>query len=53
MSKVLVAYFSASGITKKLASTLAEATGGDLFEIVPAPRNVAQTDPPAPPSLQR
>ena len=36
MSKVLVAYFSASGITKKLASTLAEATGGDLFEIVPA-----------------
>lgn len=36
MSKVLVAYFSASGVTKKLASTLAEATGGDLFEIVPA-----------------
>lgn len=36
MSKVLIAYFSASGVTKKLASTLAEATGGDLFEIVPA-----------------
>ena len=36
MSKVLVAYFSASGVTKKLASTLAEASGGDLFEIVPA-----------------
>ena len=36
MSKVLIAYFSASGVTKKLASTLAEATGGNLFEIVPA-----------------
>ena len=35
MSKVLVAYFSASGVTKQLASSLAEATGGDLFEIVP------------------
>lgn len=35
MSKVLVAYFSASGVTKKLAQNLAEATGGDLFEIVP------------------
>jgi flavodoxin len=35
MSKVLVAYFSASGVTKKLAEKLAEATGGDLFEIVP------------------
>ena len=35
MSKVLVAYFSASGVTKKIATNLAEATGGDLFEIVP------------------
>ena len=35
MSKVLIAYFSASGVTKKLATNLAEATGGDLFEIVP------------------
>lgn len=35
MTKVLVAYFSASGVTKKLAGKLAEATGGDLFEIVP------------------
>lgn len=35
MSKVLVAYFSASGVTKKLAERLAEAVGGDLFEIVP------------------
>ena len=35
MSKVLIAYFSASGVTKKLVETLSEATGGDLFEIVP------------------
>lgn len=35
MSKVLVAYFSASGQTAKLAKTLAAATGGDLHEIVP------------------
>ena len=35
MSKALVAYFSASGVTKKLAQTLAEAIGADLFEIEP------------------
>ena len=35
MEKTLVAYFSASGVTKKLATTLAEAAGADLFEIVP------------------
>ena len=35
MSKILVAYFSASGVTKKLATTLAQAMGADLFEIVP------------------
>ena len=35
MSKVLVAYFSASGVTKKVAEKLAAATGADLFEIVP------------------
>lgn len=33
--KILVAYFSASGQTAKLAKTLAGVTGGDLFEIVP------------------
>lgn len=33
--KVLVAYFSASGETARLAKTVAEATGGDLFEIEP------------------
>ncbi len=35
MSKVLVAYFSASGVTKKLAYNLADAIKADLFEIVP------------------
>ena len=35
MSKILVAYFSASGETARLAKTVAEVTGGDLFEIKP------------------
>ena len=35
MAKALVAYFSASGVTKKLSENLAEAIGADLFEIVP------------------
>lgn len=35
MSKKLVAYFSASGVTAKLAKTLADAVGGDLHEILP------------------
>lgn len=35
MSKKLVAYFSASGVTAKAAKTLAEAAGADLFEIRP------------------
>ncbi len=35
MKKILVAYFSASGETKKLAKTIAGATGGNLFEIAP------------------
>ena len=35
MGKTLVAYFSASGVTKKLAENLAEAAGADLFEIKP------------------
>ena len=34
--KVLVAYFSATGNTCPVAEKVAEATGGDLFEIVPA-----------------
>jgi flavodoxin len=35
MSKVLVAYFSASGVTAKLAERLAKAIGADLHEIEP------------------
>lgn len=35
MSKILVAYFSASGVTAKAAKALASASGADLFEIVP------------------
>ena len=34
--KVLVAYFSASGVTANAAEVLAEAAGADLFEIKPA-----------------
>jgi flavodoxin len=35
MSKRLVAYFSASGVTRKVAETIAEAAGADLYEIKP------------------
>ncbi|MDO5423140.1 MAG: flavodoxin [Eubacteriales bacterium] len=35
MSKVLVAYFSASGVTARLAQRLASAIGADLHEIQP------------------
>lgn len=35
MSKVLVAYFSASGVTRKMAERLAKEIGADLFEIKP------------------
>ena len=35
MNKKLVAYFSASGVTAKVAETLAEAIGADIFEIEP------------------
>lgn len=35
MSKTLVAYFSASGVTAKMAEKLAEAVGADLYEIEP------------------
>ena len=36
MSKKLVAYFSASGTTRKAAERLAKAAGANLFEIKPA-----------------
>ena len=35
MSRKLVAYFSASGVTAKAAKTLAEAADADLYEIKP------------------
>ena len=35
MSKTLVAYFSASGVTEKVAQTLAKTIGADIFEIAP------------------
>ena len=35
MSKILVAFFSASGVTSSVAGKLAEAVDGDLFEILP------------------
>ena len=36
MSKKLVAYFSASGTTAKVAKNLANAAGAELYEIKPA-----------------
>lgn len=35
MKKTLVAYFSASGVTRGVATQLAEVAGADLYEIVP------------------
>ena len=35
MGKSLVAYFSASGVTEKVAKNLSNAIGADLFEIKP------------------
>ena len=41
MSKKLVAYFSATGTTKRAAEQLAREAGADLYEIVPAERYTA------------
>lgn len=35
MGKKLTAYFSASGVTRKVAQMVAEAAGADLYEIEP------------------
>lgn len=35
MSKILVAYFSASGVTRKVATEIAKAEQAELFEIMP------------------
>ena len=43
--KILVAYFSCSGITKKAAEALASAVGADLYEILPeTPYTAADLD---------
>ena len=48
MSSVLVAYFSASGVTRALAERLAGLAGADSYEIVPAkpysPQDLDWTD---------
>ena len=45
MSKVLVAYFSASGVTAGIAAELARLEGADLFEIKPeTPYTAADLD---------
>ena len=45
MSKILVAYFSASGVTKRAASLLAKAANAELFEIEPkVPYTAADLD---------
>lgn len=36
MSKTLVAYFSASGVTARAAKNLARTAGADLYEILPS-----------------
>lgn len=35
MSKILVAYFSASGVTRKTAERVAKIAGADIYEIAP------------------
>ena len=42
MKKALVAYFSASGVTQRLAKTVAEAAGADLFEIEPVQKYTSE-----------
>ena len=45
MTKALVAYFSASGTTERVAERLAQAIGADLFEIEPEqPYTAADVD---------
>lgn len=35
MSKILISYFSASGVTRSVAKKIAKAVDGDLFEVEP------------------
>lgn len=43
MSKKLVAYFSATGITARVAENLADSIGADLFAIIPTPGYTKKT----------
>ena len=53
MATSLVAYFSASGTTARVAETLASAASADLFEIAPAnPYTAADLDRPLEPQHQ-
>ena len=42
MSKVLVSYFSASGVTKAVSEKIANAVEGDLFEIEPVEKQTRE-----------
>ena len=42
MSKILVSYFSASGVTKGVAENIAEIVDGDLFEIEPVEKYTSE-----------
>ena len=42
MSKILVTFFSASGITKGVAEKVAKAVNGDLFEIEPVQKYTSE-----------
>ena len=42
MSKILVSYFSASGVTKGVAEKVAKAINGDLFEIEPVKKYTSE-----------
>lgn len=42
MNKILVSYFSATGVTKEVAKRLAEVVDGDLFEIEPKKKYTTQ-----------
>ncbi len=42
MSTILISYFSASGVTKKVSEKVAKAVSGDLFEIEPVEKYTEQ-----------
>ena len=42
MSKILICYFSASGVTKKCSEKISEVLGADLFEIEPVDKYTAE-----------